>query len=192
MFYNGIISSQEVFQIDLVRNCFPFSSVGMWGESSLWCEPRRALEATDLASSWHAGKTCWAPGGPMHPTHAFCSISGVTPECAASRQAGLQSQGSRGSTGEASACLKGEKNPSSNPPPRTPPPGNLCFSGGSSLSQLSFPACPAGILCLAPGGPFTLPVRRAQPSSKALGRIWWEGEKGFYKLPFRNGHFEVI
>lgn len=187
MFYNGIISSQEVFRIDSGRNRFPFSSARLWWESSLWCEPRRALEATDLTSSRHAGR---APRSPTHTTHAFCSISGVTPGCAASRQAGLQSQGSRGSTGEASACLKGEKKkPPSNPPL---PPGNPCFSGGSSPSQLGFPACPAGILCLAPGGPFTVSVRGAQASSKALGRIWWEGEKGFYKLPFRNGHFEVM
>lgn len=90
-------------------------------------------------------------------------------------------------------CLseRGEKTPPSSPPSR-PSPANPCFSGAPSLSQLNFPACPAGILCVAPGGPFTLSVRGAQASSKALGRIWWEGEKGFYKLPFRNGHFEVM
>lgn len=45
MFYNGIISSQEVFRIDLVRNGFPFSSAAMRWESSPWCEPHRALQA---------------------------------------------------------------------------------------------------------------------------------------------------
>lgn len=44
MFYNGIISSQEVFRIDSVRNRFHFSSAEMRWESSLWCEPLQSSE----------------------------------------------------------------------------------------------------------------------------------------------------
>lgn len=165
MFYNGIISSQEVFRIDSGRNRFPFSSARLRWESSLWCEPRRALEATDLTSSRHAGR---APRSPTHTTHAFCSISGVTPGCAASRQAGLQSQGSRGSTGEASACLKREKKTSFKPPPF---PGKPLFFGGIQ--------------------PFPARFSRV-PGWHPVPGAWWpfhrvgEGSAGIFKSPGKN------
>ena len=122
MFYNGIISSQEVFQIDLVRHRFHFSSAEMRWESSLWCEPLQSSgKHIDLKNSWHAGRTRSAPLGPTHPTHAFCSVSSVTPQCAASGQARLRPRGSSGSAGEGSAHLKGEKKkPSSKNPPFSP------------------------------------------------------------------------
>lgn len=169
MFYNGIISFQEVFQIDSVRNRFPFSSAGMRWESSLRCEPCRALGARDLTSSWHTGRIHWAPRSPMHPAHAFCSSSRVTPGCAASRQAGMQSQERQGSTGEASACLKGEEKTL---PQATPP----------------FPWKPLFFWGIQP-----FPARFSRvPGWHPVPHAWWpfhpagEGSTGIFKSPGKN------
>lgn len=70
MFYNGIISSQEVFRIDLVRNHFHFSSAEMRWESSLWCKQSQSsgnCRSEKLPACWkdtlgspgpHAPHTC--------------------------------------------------------------------------------------------------------------------------------------
>lgn len=163
MFYNGIISSQEVLRIDSLRRSFHFCSAATRWECSPWS---RALQNPGREKS----RACWqdVPGSPRppYPTHTFCPESSIP----ASRAAA--------SPGREKALLR--KNPLVSP-------GKPFFSGGSDLSLV-----PAGTLCPAPGGPFTRAVGRAQASSKALGRIRWEGERGFYKLPFRNGHFEVM
>lgn len=79
MFYNEIISSQEVFQIDLVRNCFHFSSSEMRWESSLWCELLQSSGNHRSEKLWAHWKDTHGSPQPHAPPCAFCSISGIAP-----------------------------------------------------------------------------------------------------------------
>lgn len=81
MFSNGIISSQEVFRINLVRNCFHFSSAEMRWEPSLWCEPSHSSESHGSETLLAHGKDTLGSLGPTHPTHAFCSLSSIALPC---------------------------------------------------------------------------------------------------------------
>jgi len=77
MFYNGIISSQEVFRIDSVRDRFHFSSAELRWERSLWCDPSQSSGGRRSETPRHAGRLRWAPRGPRHPTRASGSGSVV-------------------------------------------------------------------------------------------------------------------
>lgn len=80
MFYNGIISSQEVFQIDLVRKRFHFSSSEMRWESSLWCEPSQSSgnhRSEKLRARWtdtRGSPVPTHPQVPFAPSLAMCSM----------------------------------------------------------------------------------------------------------------------
>lgn len=128
------------------------------------------------------------PPGPTHPPRAICSISDGLSPCLG---LGVQCRGEP-QCGPTGATLQGEKElpPSKNVPFSQE---NFFFPKDLPFSHHVFPGgrCLASTLRLVPSGPFTA-VRGAQASSKALQRIWWEGERGFYKLPFKNGYFEVM
>lgn len=181
MFYNGIISSQEVFQIDLVRKRFHFSSSEMRWESSLWCEPSQSSgnhRSEKLRACWtdtHGPPIPTHPQVPFAPSLAMCSIlvSQAVPSLGRALPISM-----RGKTFLKKIPLFPQENP--------------FILGDLTLSQHRFPCVPGWHPAPGARWPFHCSSEGSTGSSKALERIWWEGEKGFYKLPFKNGHFEVM
>ncbi|XP_074968266.1 exonuclease mut-7 homolog isoform X4 [Phalacrocorax aristotelis] len=163
----------------------------LW-EFSLWCEPSQSsgsCRSEKLLARWKD-----MLGSPQpHTPHTYSLLhlwcNSTVRSTRASQAAAPWEQWLR--WGGLCPSQGGEKIPFFKKSPFSPWKSLIFWRIGPFPSRVFF-ACLPGTLCLALGGPSTTAARGAQASSKALERIWWEGEKAFYKLPFKNGHFEVM